>query len=64
LAERGHKRVALAVDVTNMRARTLYERLGYRLWQHPSVPHVRCYDPFDDSGGPPEICHVMVKDLR
>jgi GNAT superfamily N-acetyltransferase len=63
LVERGYKQVALAVEISNVRAAKLYTRLGYLVWRHPSVPHVRCENLFDDSVEPPEICHIMVKDL-
>jgi GNAT superfamily N-acetyltransferase len=63
LIERGHQQVALAVDVRNPRAAKLYTRLGYRIWQHPEVPHLRCDNPFDDNVESPEICDVMIKDL-
>jgi GNAT superfamily N-acetyltransferase len=62
LADRGHRRVALAVEETNVRAARLYERCGYRDWDHPRV---HCL-PYDDGSGRPrpvEICRVMVKDL-
>jgi GNAT superfamily N-acetyltransferase len=54
--------VALAVERHNVRARKLYERLGYRIWQHTAVPYV-CCAAFDDGAAEPEVCHVMIKDL-
>jgi GNAT superfamily N-acetyltransferase len=63
LADLGHKQVALAVEMSNERAARLYARLGYQVWQHPSVPHVFCHDLFDGGIGSPETCQIMVKEL-
>jgi GNAT superfamily N-acetyltransferase len=35
--ERGFQRVCLGVNIDNARARSLYERLGYRDWGHGVV---------------------------
>ncbi|MFS8101205.1 GNAT family N-acetyltransferase [Lentzea alba] len=61
LDQRGYARVALAVEVNNLRAKELYSRLRYTEWEHGTV---KCL-PFDD-GTPQavEICNVMVKRLR
>jgi GNAT superfamily N-acetyltransferase len=60
LVRRNHKQVALAVEISNVRAAKLYSRLDYHVCPHPLVP---CYDPFDDSVKPPDMCHIMVKQL-
>jgi GNAT superfamily N-acetyltransferase len=61
LAELGHDRVALAVEVTNEGAAKLYDRLGYREWPHDVV---ECY-PLSDGAGQVgvEVCRVLVKAL-
>lgn len=60
--QRGYERVALAVEISNVRAERLYERLGYRIWRHPLVQYVNC-GLFNESVESLEICHIMVKEL-
>lgn len=61
LRERGYRRVALAVEVTNTDAARLYKRLGYRDWSNPPVV---CYAWLPDGRDRrPEICYVLVKRL-
>jgi GNAT superfamily N-acetyltransferase len=62
LIKRKYKKVALAVEKSNVRAAKLYSRLGYRRWRHPEVPYVYC-ESFGDGDESLEICHVMIKDL-
>jgi GNAT superfamily N-acetyltransferase len=54
--------LALAVEVTNLRAAQLYERLGYVEWRHGEL---RCYGLADGASDElrVEICRVMVKAL-
>ncbi|WP_367115209.1 GNAT family N-acetyltransferase [Actinophytocola sp.] len=61
LYAKGYDRVALAVDVNNVRAARLYARLGYREWPYSTV---ECMS-LTDGDGPRniEICHIMVKPL-
>ena len=61
LVNRKHRKVALAVEISNHRAEELYSRLGYKVWKHGRV---KCL-PFPD-GTPQavEVCKVMVKRLR
>ena len=56
-----YDQVALAVEVTNLRAARLYERLGYKEWAHSTV---RCF-PLNDGDEElhVEVCHVMTKAL-
>jgi GNAT superfamily N-acetyltransferase len=61
LYAKGYDRVALAVEVTNVRAARLYARLGYREWPHSTVV---CLSLTDGNGQRKvEICHIMVKPL-
>lgn len=61
LTVRGHRHVALAVEVTNSGAAKLYDRLGYREWPHPPI---RCYSLTDANGiRQVEICRILVKPL-
>jgi len=62
LAGLGHDKVALAVELKNLRAARLYRRLGYDDWDHPPV---RCYSLTDGNGKRhAEICRILVKPLR
>lgn len=62
LLTRGYRQVALAVEITNVRATKLYLRLGYREW---SQGLVRCYSPPDERGRRrAEICRIFAKRLR
>jgi GNAT superfamily N-acetyltransferase len=63
LRDRGYDRVALAVEVTNVRAEKLYSRLGYREWRYPTVT---CYAQEIIDGKVKEraeTCRIMVKRL-
>lgn len=61
LYAKGYDRVALAVEVTNVRAARLYARLGYREWPFSTVA---CFSLTDGLGRREiEICHIMVKRL-
>ncbi|WP_143229547.1 GNAT family N-acetyltransferase [Actinophytocola xanthii] len=61
LGRRGHRAVALAVELGNIRAGRLYQRLGYRDWPHPPI---RCYSLTDGRGRrEAEICRILVKAL-
>jgi GNAT superfamily N-acetyltransferase len=60
LRGQGWVELALAVEVKNTRAHSLYVHLGYEEWKHGLV---MC-DPFPGSSKPDsEKCHIMVKDL-
>jgi GNAT superfamily N-acetyltransferase len=64
LRRQGHARVALGVDPANVRATELYERLGYREWDHGVIPTTRWeYLPGGDLTGVAEECRVLVKIL-
>ncbi len=45
-AERGYVQIGIGVEVTNVDARRLYERLGYEFWSEV----VDVWDEFDDAG--------------
>src|SRR5690606_7262211 len=61
----GHDRVALGVDPRNVRVRSLYRRLGYEEWPHPPVPTTRrIYLPGGREEQVPDVCRILVKDLR
>jgi RimJ/RimL family protein N-acetyltransferase len=52
-AERGYERVGIGVEVTNLAARRLYERLGYEPWNDV----VDEWDEFDDAGAIAKVHH-------
>jgi RimJ/RimL family protein N-acetyltransferase len=57
--ELGHPRVCLGVGVDNPDARRLFERLGYREWEHGLVTVA-----WEDEGGPDSLTgHRLVKRL-
>jgi GNAT superfamily N-acetyltransferase len=60
----GHERIALGVGLDNLKARRLYERLGYADWGHGTVVGTWVEHPDD---GPPvtlsEVCDMLVKRL-
>ncbi|MDA0636852.1 GNAT family N-acetyltransferase [Nonomuraea sp. MCN248] len=65
LRELGHDRVALGVDPANHRVWSLYRRLGYEEWPYPPVPTTRrIYLPGGRVEQVPDVCRVLVKDLR
>lgn len=65
LRELGHDRVALGVDLRNERVGSLYRRLGYEEWPHPPVPTTRrIYLPGGRVEQVPDLCRILVKDLR
>ena len=63
-AEYGHGSLALGVEVSNVGAARLYERLGYQDWGYPPIA---CYSEKpppngrNECGG--EICYILVKSL-
>jgi ribosomal protein S18 acetylase RimI-like enzyme len=61
LVERGHREVALAVEMSNTDAQRLYERLGYREWPHSTVACLTQAE--EDRPRTVEICRILVKDL-
>jgi ribosomal protein S18 acetylase RimI-like enzyme len=64
VADLGHERVALAVRIDNTRVYRLYDRLGYRKWEHPQVEcmySVRLPDGTRKSAY--ETCDMLVKQL-
>jgi GNAT superfamily N-acetyltransferase len=64
LTEMGHERVALAVELGNEGAATLYQRLGYEVWPWPPVWCAN-KEPLPDGGRDDgEWCDVLVKRLR
>jgi ribosomal protein S18 acetylase RimI-like enzyme len=64
LAERGYRRVALGVGVDNLRARRLYERLGYRDWRLPPISgRVEADLGSGGLGRKREIFTILIKNL-
>jgi GNAT superfamily N-acetyltransferase len=60
----GYERLALGVGLENLRARRLYERLGYADWGHGTV--VGTWVEYPDDGPPvpvSEVCDMLVKRL-
>jgi GNAT superfamily N-acetyltransferase len=60
----GHERIALGVGLDNLKARRLYERLGYSDWGHGTV--VGTWVEYPDAGPPvtlSEVCDMLVKRL-
>jgi GNAT superfamily N-acetyltransferase len=60
----GYERLALGVGLENLRARRLYERLGYADWGHGTV--VGAWVEHPDHGPPvpvSEVCDMLVKRL-
>ena len=60
----GHERIALGVGLDNLKARRLYERLGYSDWGHGTV--VGTWVEYPDAGPPvtlSEVCDMLVKCL-
>lgn len=63
LARRGHRRAALAVEVSNEAAARLYARHGFRQWDRPPVL-CHTHEDLRAGGGPAtELCHILVKTL-
>ncbi|WP_169807403.1 GNAT family N-acetyltransferase [Herbidospora cretacea] len=61
----GRKKVALGVDLGNHRAEKLYAREGYKRWEYGLVETVGIF--YRPDGSPeqrPELCRIMVKELR
>jgi GNAT superfamily N-acetyltransferase len=59
---RGITRLGLAVGLDNVRARSLYERLGYTSWEHGSF-EVSWDAPDHPSGRESELCLYLLKRL-
>jgi len=60
----GHERIALGVGLDNLKARRLYERLGYADWGHGTV--VGTWVEYPDDGSPvtlSEVCDMLIKRL-
>ncbi|HEX5400952.1 MAG TPA: GNAT family N-acetyltransferase [Pseudonocardiaceae bacterium] len=61
LRKLGRTQVAMAVDVTNVDAARLYDRLGYQLWDHGEIS---CSPLSTTNGnGSMDVCRVLVKTL-
>ncbi|GIF77669.1 GNAT family N-acetyltransferase [Asanoa siamensis] len=57
-------RLATGIDLDNDRVIGLYERLGYREWDHGIVATVREEHQFDGTVAiEPDFCRIFVKDL-
>jgi ribosomal protein S18 acetylase RimI-like enzyme len=63
VAARGFTCLGLAVGIENPRARALYERLGYRAWEH-GVFNVSWHVPGDPPRRESENCIYMLKQLQ
>lgn len=64
LRSRGHKQVAVGVDLHNQRAAGLYEHLDYEEWIHGSVATTREIYVADGSVRRlPDRCRIFVKSL-
>lgn len=64
LVDRGHRQVALGVDLDNEDAVRLYQLLGYREWE--LSPTMTFREHYDSDGGIHrewERCRIFVKDL-
>jgi GNAT superfamily N-acetyltransferase len=60
----GHEQIALGVGLDNLKARRLYERLGYADWGQGTV--VGSWVEYSDDGPPvtlSEVCAMLVKRL-
>jgi GNAT superfamily N-acetyltransferase len=64
--ERGHRRVAVGIDLENRAAVLLYRHLGFRGWRWGKVRTVRDLYHADGrlAGRRRDKCRVFVKDLR
>lgn len=61
LRNRGYRQVGLAVRTDNTNAIRLYERIGYRQWNHGIVECRKDPDLYADHPDEPEKCYVMTK---
>jgi GNAT superfamily N-acetyltransferase len=62
--EQGYPRVGLGVSIDNIRARALYERLGYQDWGHGL--YMIQWDSYDEQGNKEPVeerCIYLVKEL-
>jgi predicted N-acetyltransferase YhbS len=64
LRDRRHEQVVLAVELDNVGAARLYDRLGFRDWNHGQVI---CYSdvslPDGTRKSSPEVCYMLTKRL-
>ncbi|TMR95409.1 GNAT family N-acetyltransferase [Nonomuraea basaltis] len=64
LHTKGHRRVALGVNLDNHAAQRLYSRLGYTEWPHGKLATTETvYHPGGRRELRPEVCLVMVRHL-